>query len=142
MVYLKKNHRKEETKSKLTPKSRAALKEWLWADYKLYDHFKVKLQKKISEFGELEMAISTGKLRWMNKQLVKSCVLLETGKEHLNGDYQDNSPVVLGYQVHEDKEVCSLAAITERAFVDKIKAVQTNKVKNFKRFHFEDEDIL
>ena len=130
VAYLKKNHRKEESKSLLTPEARAALRDWLWADYKLYNHFKAEIEKKVAAFGASVMAVNLRRLARLNGQLRESCVIRETGKDNLMGNYQDNSPVVLGYQVHEDKEVCSLAAYTERAFIEKIKAVQTRRVKN------------
>lgn len=138
--YLKRNHRKEEAKVELSAESRSALKEWLWADYLLYDHFKAKLQEKMDEFGELEMAISLSRLRRLNQQLRESCVIRETDRENLQGHFQDNSPVVLGYQVNEDQELCSLAAYTERAFINKLKVAQLGKVKNYAEADDEDTD--
>ena len=133
VAYLKKNHRKEETKSKLTPEARAALQEWLWADYKLYDHFKAEMERKVADFGAQAMDVSLSRLRILNGQLREACVIREAGKDDLKGNYQDNSPVVLGYQVHEDKEVCSEAAFTERAFIERIKVAQTRRVKNIEK---------
>ena len=31
---------------------RSILKQWLWADYMLYEHFKKLLQKRLLDFGE------------------------------------------------------------------------------------------
>ena len=77
ITYLNQNQRKTHEKNKMTMKTRfvyqrwlntivtrfswnnillfficrSILKQWLWADYMLYDHFKKLLQKRLIDFG-------------------------------------------------------------------------------------------
>ena len=54
MTYLKLNERVPSAKSKMTEETRNILKKWLWADYLVYDHFKIKLEELISSIPQKE----------------------------------------------------------------------------------------
>ena len=70
--YFRLNERSEDTKkSQMTTKTRARLKQWLWADYKLYNHFKEKLHQLIFEFGIKKMENQVQTLKTLNVELKK-----------------------------------------------------------------------
>ena len=51
VVNFKLNARKEGKKQSLSPGARAALREYLAADYRLYDHFKATFEARVDTFG-------------------------------------------------------------------------------------------
>lgn len=51
VVNFKLNARKEGKKQSLSPGARAALREYLSADYRLYDHFKATFEARVDTFG-------------------------------------------------------------------------------------------
>ena len=56
VVNFKLNSRKENKKIQISDEAREALKQYLDADYKLYNHFKSKFDSKIRDFGVQRMA--------------------------------------------------------------------------------------
>jgi len=63
MVNLKLNVRETSMKSKLSNVERCILKEWLWADYLMYDHFKQKFSGLIHKYGRKRLGLEKEILR-------------------------------------------------------------------------------
>ena len=49
--YFKLNVRLEDARSQMTEATKAKLRQWLWADYALYNHFRHKLDQLIADYG-------------------------------------------------------------------------------------------
>ena len=129
VTFLKQNERKAVVKRGMSNYSRRKLKEWLWAEYMIYDHFVEKFQNQtknyINRFGNKTFYDEVEKLENANKQIYSECVVSHTDNEHgLKGQYKMALGNVLGYKVNENKTWCSLYAITEPPFTRLLRARQ------------------
>lgn len=128
ITYLKLNERKQSSKSVITLKTRYLLKQWLWADYVLYDHFKEKLDKRLSQISTEAFQSRINAFHATNKQLHSKCVLVKGDNKFLTGKYKMALPIVLGYVVDESKPGCDLYAISEPNFAFLIHDRQRSQV--------------
>ncbi len=71
---MKQNERKKAAKSNITEETRRIMRGWLWADYKLYDHFKTKFELRLAEYGAEKMDGRKKSLQRANVKLRKECV--------------------------------------------------------------------
>ena len=129
VTFLNQNERKPSLKRGMSKFSRAKLKEWLWAEYMIYDYFvkKFETQKKqyIDRVGSNVFLQNIRQLQLANKQVYSECVVEQTDNEHgLKGQYKMALGNVLGYKVNENKTWCSLYAITEPPFTRLLRARQ------------------
>lgn len=116
VTYLKLNERKESAKSTISLKTRYLLKQWLWADYVLYDHFREKLDKRLRLISTEAFQSRINAFHAFNNQLHSNCVLVKGDNKFLTGKYKMALPIVLGYVVDESKPGCDLYAISEPNF--------------------------
>ena len=73
MTYFKKNSWQDTRRSALSQEGRARLKEWLWGDYLLYDHFKKRFDETIRKYND-NMEWDLEKLRTLNLNIESQCV--------------------------------------------------------------------
>ncbi len=67
LTFLKQNERVEGKRSNVTAEARKALKQWLWADYLLYDHFVKRLEQRVEKVGRKKVDDAVAELRKLNK---------------------------------------------------------------------------
>ena len=118
LTYLKLNERIPSAKTKMTEDTRKLLKEWLWADYILYNHFKHKLQAKILKIPNLKPKLN--ELIIANEEIKAECVLQKGDNSVLSGKFKMALNIVMGYIVDESKPDCTLYAISEPHFSEMI----------------------
>ena len=80
-AYFRLNERLEGSKSKMTAKTKEIITQWLWGDFKLYHHFKRKLNQKIQKFGPNKIQNQIKNLKNFNQELRTNC----------HGGYADNT---------------------------------------------------
>ena len=129
VTFLNQNERKAVVKRGMSNYSRRKLKEWLWAEYMIYDHFMEKFKNQTNEYinrnGNKTFYDEVEKLDNANKQIYSECVVSHTDNEHgLKGQYKMALGNVLGYKVDENKRWCSLYAITEPSFTRLLRSRQ------------------
>ena len=130
ITFLKQNERKAIAKRGMSNYTRTVLKEWLWADYMLYNHFLKKFNKQVesykSEVGGQQMFDKiVENFEAANKQVYSECVVSHTDNEHgLKGQFKMALPVVLGYKVNENKTWCNLYATSEMHFTRVLRGMQ------------------
>ena len=96
---LKLNAVKSELKSDLSPEARQKLKDWLWGDYMLYDHFKAKLETTKREYGVKRLEQEMQIFKTANEHVQARCVEKEVDNSKLEGKFHSWSNDVRGYQV-------------------------------------------
>ena len=138
ITFLNQNERKPITKRGMSAFVRRVLKEWLWADYMVYDHFVKKFKHQMNEyilkFGNETFFNQVHELETANKQIYSECVVSHTDNEHgLKGQYKMALGNVLGYKVDENKKWCSLYAITEPSFTRLLRSRQFPDEKRRKK---------
>merc|ERR1711915_1148872 len=101
--YLKQNARKLSKVSKINETARGYLKNWLKAEYKLYDYYAEVLEQKIEEYGREKMTRDVAILRSMNEDLRDECVIEVADKNKLEGEFKTALDIVEGYIIHPDK---------------------------------------
>ena len=138
ITFLNQNERKPSTKIGMSDVVRRVLREWLWADYMVYDHFVKKFKNQMNEYilkvGNATFINQVRDLEAANKQIYSECVVSHTDNEHgLKGQYKMALGNVLGYKVDENKRWCSLYAITEPSFTRLLRSRQYPDEKRRKK---------
>ena len=73
MTYFKKNSWQDTRRSALSQEGRARVKEWLWGDYMLYDHFKKRFDETIRKYNH-NVEWDLEKLHSLNRNIEIQCV--------------------------------------------------------------------
>lgn len=133
ITYVKQMERIGSLKSNLTAESRKILKEWLWADYMLYDYFVAKLKAKIKNFGTEKMAQRVASLNKANQQIMDKCVVIKDEKTNLRGEASRGMDNVYGYQINESRKWCWPYLRRETEFAKMIRQYQVDKAKWLQR---------
>ena len=122
------NGRKDQVKSNLSNKTRNLLREFLRADYMLYNHFYQKLQSKMEKLGEAKLAAEVSVLEQANRELSHSCSVKPADNAKLKGDQKWWGPNLVGYSVQNStNEKCALMTMPELVFIQKIRDHQREK---------------
>jgi len=133
MTSLKINARKKSAVEKLSPKSRKILKDWLWADYMLYDYFRKELVRKKTIFGEDRISSRVLRLKELNQKVKSECVLeVVRNTKNLTSDYVPWSKDVLAFKIDESKEMCKYFGISENHFIDYLRKLQMERLRRWR----------
>lgn len=127
MSYLKLNARIKEEISVITNSSRLVLRKWLQADYLLYEHFKNKFLKTAEKYGKSKLAKNTAKLRILNENLMKKCVVEVSDNKKLEGEFRTAVDIVQGFIIDKTKPWCVPFARSEPAFTSLLRRSQFSK---------------
>ena len=92
------------------------MKNWLWADYLLYDHFKAKLDGLLQNLPQADFSARLEAFGSANMRLFADCVQVKGDNKFLFGKYKMALPIVMGYVVDESKQGCVHYAISEPNF--------------------------
>jgi len=130
MTSLKQNERVKAKKSNMTEETRRILREWMWADQLLYDHFKGKLSKQIGSHLQIQEKVL--KLRELNDNLISDCVLKRGDNDVLSGEFKMALKIVLGYVVDPKKPWCAPFARSEPNFSKQIRDWQLMRMREDK----------
>lgn len=117
ITHLSINERQSHYRRKLNDTTRTLLRQWLWADQMLYDHFLQVFRRKRSEFGVRRLSLEKIKLQKMNDYIKKYCGVKESSFKNLKGDFKPSNLRVKGFKVNE-KEECKAFARSELAYID------------------------
>ena len=119
IILFQQNERVEEYKTEMSENSTNILKDWLWADYKLYSTFNDILTEKLKKYGHNRLIKDLKQLRELNAKLKKDCKVRKMDNTELIGtDFHMSSPMVKGYYVTEK---CRLYATSEPSFFNIIR---------------------
>ena len=133
MTSLKLNARKKSAIEKLSPSARKILKDWLWADYMLYDYFKKELEHKKKEMGAQNINNAVLKLQDLNAKLKDECVLdIVKNTNTLSSDFVPWSKDVLGFKIDESKESCKYYGISENHFIEHLRDLQMYRLQKWR----------
>ena len=128
MTNFKLNGRKEEVKSKLSENTRNLLKEFLKADYMLYDHFYQIFQSKMKTFGESALGAEVSDLEQANTEISHACSVKTADNAVLKGDQKWWGPNLVGYNIENStNEDCFLMTMSELVFINRIRKNQAKK---------------
>ena len=115
------NQEKEEP---LTVEEIINLKNWLKADYMLYDYFSEKLERSLLNFNPGFLYEEISKLRYRNKYWFQRCVETITGWENLIPRYRPFGRSTLGFKLKEEamhENQCVYMALPEIQFTKDLK---------------------
>ena len=130
MTSLKLNARKDSAIERITPKASVMLKDWLWADYMLYNHFQRELEHKKCSFGLRNLEENVRKLGEYNHEVRRDCVKeVISDSKQLSEDFIPWSDDVLGFSINEEKKFCKHFAISELPFIEELRTLQLEKLR-------------
>jgi len=133
MTSLKLNARKKSAIEKLSDSSRKILKDWLWADYMLYDYFKKELNNKKIAMGVQNVQNGVEELKGLNSKVKADCVLeVVKNTKSLSSDFVPWSKDVLAFKIDESKERCKYYGISENHFIEHLQDLQMNRFRKWK----------
>lgn len=137
MTSLKINARKKSAKSSMTNETRQALREWLWSDQMLYEHFRDVFQIKKSIYGLDKLKAKTEELSRLNFQLKERCVIkkIENTRD-LDKLYKPWSKDVTAFKINETDEDCKFFGISENNFVDYLRTAQLQRWRKWRDANF------
>jgi hypothetical protein len=123
--YLKLNARQQEKKSQLSKEARAALKDWLWGDFMLYNHFRANFLFEVDRYGAEKMERERQILETANSNVSKRCVVDSV----INSKLSEAGNGLVGYKVNEEvnNPLCKYYGISELAFIGELHVKQTNR---------------
>lgn len=134
MTSLKLNARKKSAIEKLSDKARETLKDWLWADYKVYNYFKKELELKKQDYGIKRLNEEISYLHDVNAKVKSQCVLeVVKNTTKLSGDFVPWSKDVLGFKIDESKEHCKFFGISENHFIDYLRKMQMTRLRSWRK---------
>ena len=131
VVNFKLNARKENKKIPLSEEARAALKEYLAADYKLYHYFKKKFQAQVNSFGARRMEQERGILEVANANMKERCGINKVDNDKVSGHNKLWGQGLVAYTAgkeSQDKE-CQWFATSEMSFIDHLREVQGERAR-------------
>ncbi len=132
LAFLRQNERLR--RSNVTAETRATLREWLWADYLLYDHFSRRLEERVASFGRdgggsARMSSRTAELRARNALLERDCVVAKGSNRILKGEFRMAVDIVSGYVVDAGRRPwCAPYARSEPNFARRLRDWQAMRV--------------
>lgn len=130
VVNFKLNARKESKKIPLSEEAKAALKEYLAPDYKMYNYFKEKFEAKIKQFGQSRMSQELTILRHANEKMKKKCGIKKTDNDKVSGPNKLWGQGMVGYTAQDEAEdQCKWFAVSENTFIDHLRDVQAERAK-------------
>jgi len=133
MTSLKLNARKKSAIEKLSEKSQKILKDWLWADYKLYEYFKKELEHKKNKSGLQRVREDVVKLKELNEKVKDECVLeVVKNTKTLSSDFVPWSKDVLAFKIDESKETCKYFGISENHFIEHLRELQMERFNEWR----------
>ena len=135
---IKINARKETEENALKPYTRAALRAIMSPDYKMYNHFKDKLDVMIESFGEKRMEEEVWRLEKLNKEVMESCDFTQTVNKWVSWvdlvEYQVKNILHYNQPYHfhffqfrgdgnrtQNSKLCELMTLAEPTFVKRIR---------------------
>jgi len=128
VINFKLNARKESRKTSLSPEARAALKEYLSADYLLYDHFKARFDTEIDKFGLPQLSHELTILRHANDNTRSKCDLKKADNDAITGANRLHGQGMVAYTADESADPqCRLFSLSEMNFLDKLRDVQAER---------------
>ena len=130
---LKVNARKKDLVSPVKATTRKILKQWLCADYLLYNHFLEVFETKKENFGKQELTRRTLRLQQLNKDIEERCIISSSEDPGVDLDLQYKPWVtdVVGYNINETEKSCSLYGTPEIKMIEYIRRKQIDRAKHF-----------
>merc|ERR1711915_243167 len=132
VINFKLNGRKEGVKKTLSNETRSKLRDFLRADYKLYNHFREKLNSKIESFGREKMHEEVAKLESRNEEITQECSINSVENQKLRSSQKWWGANIIGYTTsNSSSEDCLLMTMSELAFIERIRTKQKELAENY-----------
>jgi len=103
------------------------LKDWLWAEYLLYDRFAENLEQNILKFGRKKMELKIAEYRLLQQDVEKMCLL----DGELDVLQRPQNIYVKGFKVSE-KDECFGYGLPELQFVDIFRKAHQERWRKWK----------
>ena len=126
---LKLNVHEKSTKSTLSTEARKALEQWLWADYQLYNHFKVKFDLKVKSFRTDVMKSELEIMKEINDNVELKCNATQVPNKDLEPGFRLLGHGVMGYKVNENIEQCRYYGMRNIALLTEVRKHQKNRAR-------------
>ena len=107
------------------------ISDWLWADYRFYDHFKNKFMRERDAYGLKQLEHEREILARATEKVKERCIESEVDNNLLAKKDRLYGQGVMGYKMKENSDKdCPYYTMKEKSFVDEVRATQLQKSKN------------
>ena len=127
---LKLNTVPKNMKSKISNSTRTKMRKWFEADYKLYDHFKTKLERNLKHFGEFELDKELKKYHQVQNKIKEKCPIKTVPRESLPKEDRPWSLVSEAYKILSDDPECQMIGMQEPKFINLLRKEQNERISN------------
>ena len=131
VVNFKLNARKESKKIELSSQARQALREYLAADYKLYNHFKAQFSNRLKQFGKRRLETELAELRRANEDMKTMCGIQARDNDMVKGVNKLWGQGMVAYTAQNSTDTqCQLFAMSELSLIKHLREVQTENASH------------
>ena len=121
--------RSESSKSKVSDFTKEKMKEWLKDDYKVYNHFKTKLETNIEDFGALNLSRELAKYHQVQDKIKAKCPIQFVPKSSLPVDDRPFGFGTEAYKILNRDPECQFLGMQELKFTSFLRKQQSNRLK-------------
>ena len=121
--------RSESSKSKVSDFTKEKMKEWLKDDYKVYNHFKTKLETNIEDFGALNLSRELAKYHQLQDKIKAKCPIQFVPKSSLPVDDRPFGFGTEAYKILNRDPECQFLGMQELKFTSFLRKQQSNRLK-------------
>ena len=105
------------------------MKEWLKDDYKVYNHFKTKLETNIEDFGALNLSRELAKYHQVQDKIKAKCPIQFVPKSSLPVDDRPFGFGTEAYKILNRDPECQFLGMQELKFTSFLRKQQSNRLK-------------
>ena len=125
---LRLNSIKQNMKSNVSDLTRAKMKKFLQADYKLYNYFKNKFEQKMENIHHSSLMKDLEKFRQIQNKIKSKCPFELVPRNTLPIKDQPWSPVAESYKMLNENPECELIGMQERTIIDLVRREQNERI--------------
>ena len=125
------NAKDPSKKSKLTDEARKHLKQYLWPDYLLYNHFIKIFKEKYQQLDPDIVAKQKAILKNVTENLMNECILKKVSNEKVHGRNKVHGRKMIQYLKKKGSNAkCKFYIMREWVFCDHLRMAQLKRAKN------------
>ena len=130
VTYVHNNIKDKSFKSNISTEARSFLKDWLHADYMLYDHFLKKFNSAVIAYGRDKMERDVLELETKNSLILEKCAIMQVDNRFLRGQDRLHGNHMIGLKAKNTSLCCDMYSTAEIPLINLVKKIQIERTCN------------